>query len=245
MLRFFFGHELTETSSPVYSHLIRWNNTKHIREHFSNEFRNSIKSDPIADLLKGLPSGFNELDLLSRAQWLESKLFLSGYLLSSQGDRMSMAHSLEGRYPFLDHRVIEFCTNLQSNHKIKGLNEKYLLKYMMKGRLPEQVIHRPKQAYRAPVATSLISPQAPEYLREVLSVESLNKSGVFNAQSVGKLIGKMDENRTITENENMAIAGILSTQILIDLFINGNNPFKESKMRVNCPVIYDKKLKVG
>ena len=51
---------------------------------------------------------------------------------------MSMAHSLEGRYPFLDHRVIEFCTNLPSNHKIKGLNEKYLLKQLMKGHLPER-----------------------------------------------------------------------------------------------------------
>ena len=191
------------------------------------------------------PSEFKELDLLSRAQWIESKLFLSGYLLSSQGDRMSMAHSLEGRYPFLDHRVIEFCTNLQSNHKIKGLNEKYLLKQMMKGKLPEQVVNRPKQAYRAPVATSLVSPEAPEYLRYVLSAESLRKSGIFNVQSVEKLLGKMGENRIITENENMAVAGILSTQILVDLFINGNNPYKESRMRVDCPVIYDKKLKSG
>ncbi len=245
MLKFFYGHGLTDTDSPIYSHLIRWNNTKHIREHFSDGFSNSLESDPIGDLLEGLPSGFNELDLLSRAQWIESKLFLSGYLLSSQGDRMSMAHSLEGRYPFLDHRVIEFCTKLQSNHKIKGLNEKYLLKQMMKGKLPDPVVNRPKQAYRAPVATSLISPEAPEYLREVMSAESLNKNGIFDVQSVEKLIGNMGARKTITENENMAIAGILSTQILMDLFMNGNNPFKESKMRVKCPVIYDKKLKVG
>ena len=58
-------------------------------------------------------------------------------------------------------------------------------------------------------------------------------------------MAKWGENRTITENENMAVAGILSTQILVDLFINGNNPYKESRMRVKCPVIYDKKLKEG
>ncbi len=242
MLRFFYGHGLTDTDSPIYSHLIRWNNTKHIREHFSDGFSNSIESDPIGDLLEGFPSGFMDLDLLSRAQWIESKLFLSGYLLSSQGDRMSMAHSLEGRYPFLDHRVIEFCTKLQSNHKIKGLNEKYLLKQMMKGKLPQQVVNRPKQAYRAPVASSLISSEAPEYLRDIMSADSLKKNGIFDAKSVEKLIRNMGERKTITENENMAVAGILSTQILVDLFINGNNPYKESKMRVNCPVKYDKRI---
>ena len=51
-----------------------------------------------------------------------------------------MAHSVEGRYPFLDHRVIEYCSGLPSNFKIKGLNEKYLLKQLMRGRLPDAVI---------------------------------------------------------------------------------------------------------
>ncbi len=94
-------------------------------------------------------------DLLSRAQWLESKMFLSGYLLSSQGDRVSMAHSVEGRYPFLDHRVLEFCLGLRSQDKLKGLNEKYILKKLMNGHLPESVVNRSKQAYRAPVASGL------------------------------------------------------------------------------------------
>ena len=193
--------------------------------------------------LDTLPSDFNDLDLLSRAQWLESKLFLSGYLLSSQGDRMSMAHSVEGRYPFLDHRVIEFCTKLPENHKIKGLNEKYLLKQMMKGRLPDQVVNRPKQAYRAPVATSLISGNAPEYIRDIMSPGQIKRHGIFKTETVEKLLRKMGDGKTVTENENMAVAGILSTQIISDLFISGNNPYKEREMRIKCPVQYDKTLK--
>jgi asparagine synthase (glutamine-hydrolysing) len=181
--------------------------------------------------------------LLSRAQWLESTQFMSGYLLSSQGDRMGMAHSVEGRYPFLDHRVIEFCSRLPWNHKIRGLNEKYLMKKLMDGRLPDQVVHRPKQAYRAPVASSLTSSKAPEYLREVVSPEMLNKFGIFNTGSVEKLLGKMEEGKAATENENMAVAGILSTQILMDIFASGNNPYRETEMRVKCPVTYDKSLK--
>jgi len=59
---------------------------------------------------------------------------------------------------------------------------------------------------------------------------------------VEKLIGRMAERKTITENENMAVADIMSTQILMDLFLNDNNLFKETMMTINCPVIYDKKV---
>ena len=154
-----------------------------------------------------------------------------------------MANSLEIRLPFLDERVIDFAFRLPAKWKIRGLNEKYLVKKLMDGRLPDQVVHRPKQAYRAPVASSLTSPQAPEYLREAISPEMLSKFGIFNPLSVEKLMVKMRTGKVITENDNMALAGILSTQILMDMFVAGNNPHRESEMRVNCPVRYDKSLK--
>jgi len=241
MLKMFFGHRLQDSDSAVYSHLVRWNNSAHIKEHIRKDFLNGV-SDPVEAFVSALPEGFGELDLLSRAQWLEATLFMSGYLLSSQGDRMGMAHSVEGRYPFLDHRLIEFASGLPWNHKIRGLNEKYLMKKLMNGRLPDQVVNRPKQAYRAPVASSLISSRAPEYLQEVLSPGMLQKFGIFNATTVGKLLGKMQDGKTVTENDNMAVAGILSTQILLDMFVAGNNPYHETEMRVHCPVTYDKSL---
>jgi len=242
LAKMFFGYGLKDTDSPIYSHMIRWNNSKHITEHFKKGFLDASAPNPVDSFLDSLPSGFNDLDLLSRAQYLESTLFMSGYLLSSQGDRMGMANSVEGRYPFLDHRLIDFCSKLPWDHKIKGLNEKYLMKKMMEGRLPEKVVKRPKQAYRAPVASSLTSSQAPEYLREVLSPEMLSKFGIFNPVTVEKLLGKMGEGKTVTENENMALAGILSTQILMDMFVSGNKPYRETEMRVKCPVIYDNTL---
>ena len=113
------------------------------------------------------------------------------------------------------------------------------MKKMMEGRLPEKVVNRPKQAYRAPVASSLTSQAAPEYLREVLSADMLNKFGIFNPATVEKLLSKMGDGKTVTENDNMAVAGILSTQILMDMFVSGNNPYRETDMRVKCPVIYD------
>jgi asparagine synthase (glutamine-hydrolysing) len=242
MHRFFYGHRLLETASPIYSHMVRWNNSKHIKTHFSDRMKEFQSADPIESLLSTLPGEMGSWDLLTRAQWLESKMFLSGYLLSSQGDRVSMAHSVEGRYPFLDHRVVEYCLGLRSQDKIKGLNEKYILKKLMNGHLPESVVTRSKQAYRAPVASGLLSSGAPGYLREMLSSDALRKNGFFNPGSVERLVTKMSSGELVTENENMALAGILSTQILSDLFVSKNNPFRETRMRTACPVHYDKQL---
>ncbi len=139
-LKLFFGYKLKETSSPIYSHLLRWNNTSHIIKYLSNDFKNSINNyNPIQELEKKLEKKLKGINLLSRAQWIEIHLFMSGYLLSSQGDRMTMANSVEGRYPFLDHRIIDFCMKLHPDIKINGLNEKFLLKNLMKDKLPNKI----------------------------------------------------------------------------------------------------------
>jgi len=219
VLKLFFGYRLTDTDSPVYSHLLRWNNTTRIKNFFSDDYKANIRSnDPINDLMKGLPTNFRNLDPLSQAQWLESTIFMSGYLLSSQGDRMAMAHSIEGRYPFLDHRIIEFCSKLSPDFKLDGLYEKKLLKKMMKGKLPAPIIDRPKQAYRAPVASTFMV-QTPEYFYHILSTENILNAGVFNYSSIQQLIEKLKSGKQISEVDNMALSGILSTQLLYDQFI--------------------------
>ena len=131
---------------------------------------------------------------------------------------------------------------LEERDKLKGLNEKYILKRMMDGILPQEVIYRPKQAYRAPVATSLLSESAPEYLREMISRDQIGRLGIFRQDSVEKLLAKIESGAVVTENDHMALAGILSTQIIVDLFIAGNNPFRETGMRTECPVFYDQQV---
>lgn len=143
---------------------------------------------------------------------------MSGYLLSSQGDRMAMANSVEGRYPFLDHRIVEFCARLHPDLKLKGLNEKYLLKKLIKGKIPDSVVNRSKQAYRAPIATSFLSESHPEYIDELLSEKSLKDFNIFDPVKTTNLINKLKANPA-SEVENMAIAVILSTQILYQQFI--------------------------
>ncbi|HET7733720.1 MAG TPA: asparagine synthase (glutamine-hydrolyzing), partial [Paludibacter sp.] len=118
-LKMFFGYKLEETDSPVYSHLLRWNNTSRIKNYLSEDLQKEIADyDPVDELAAKLEDKFKGVDLLSRAQWLEVSLFMSGYLLSSQGDRMAMANSVEGRYPFLDYRLMEFCMKLPPDYKL-------------------------------------------------------------------------------------------------------------------------------
>jgi len=239
MLKFFFGYKLGDTTSTVYSHLLRWNNTARIKNHFSESFNNSIGDyDPLLELHKMLPDNFNEMDHLAKAQWLETTIFMSGYLLSSQGDRMAMANSVEGRYPFLDHRIIEFCNNLPPDLKLNGLTEKYLLKKLMKGKLPDPIINRPKQAYRAPVASCFIT-NTPEYLPEILSEKELTNTGIFNLLSVNKLVSNMRLAKQISETDSMALTGIISMQLLHKQFIQ---KYREVPVGLNlgkCKIVSD------
>jgi len=241
MLKMFFGYKLNETSSPIYSHLLRWNNTSRISNYLSNEYKEEIKNyDPISKLEKQLEDKLEGYDYLTKAQFIELNFFMSKYLLSSQGDRMAMANSIEGRYPFLDHRVIEFCMKLNPDLKLNGLNEKYLLKRMMKGRLPESILNRSKQAYRAPIRSTFFSEEMPVYLKEMLSEEKITDFGIFNPEFVNQLKKKMELNKQVSEIDNMAITAILSTQILHDLFINQSMPkLQESELVALNKIVLD------
>jgi asparagine synthase (glutamine-hydrolysing) len=239
VLKMFFGYKLSETESPIYSHLLRWNNTSRIKNYLSKSYKEALDDyNPISEIETQLEDKLKDYDYLTKAQWIELNLFMSKYLLSSQGDRMAMANSIEGRYPFLDHRVIEFCMKLNPDLKLNGLNEKYLLKKMMKGRLPKSILNRPKQAYRAPIRSAFFSEDIPNYLKDMLSEKKLIDFGIFNPEYVNQLKKKMELNKQISEIDNMAITAVLSTQILYDLFIN--KPI--SKLQENELVILNKTI---
>lgn len=235
VLKMFFGYKLNETSSPVYSHLLRWNNTSRINNYLSDEYKTS-KGDynPVAEIERQWEDKLEGMDYLSKAQWIEIKLFMSGYLLSSQGDRMAMANSIEGRYPFLDHRVIEFCMKLPPDLKLNGLNEKFLLKKMIVGKIPDSILNRSKQAYRAPIKSVFTGKNIPAYLKSRLSEEEIKDCGIFNPSHVNQLLLKMDADKQVSEIDNMALTAILSTQILYDMFVKKNIAPLTDKELVAC-----------
>lgn len=133
---------------------------------------------------------------------------------------MAMAHSVEARYPFLDHRVIEFASRLHPSLKMKVLNEKYLLKKIAKDRLPDSIVRRPKQPYRAPDARSFLHHGTPPYVSELMSADALKSCGIFRPESVTALVSKCRSGRAIGVKDNMAFVGILSTQLLVRQFMH-------------------------
>ena len=220
MLRMFFGYQLENRSSPVYSHLLRWKNSSRIMNHLSGDMKqHTAFKDPVSEYANSIESIVSGYTPLEKAQYIETNVFMSGYLLSSQGDRMAMGNSVEGRYPFLDHRIIKFASTLPDEFKLKGLNEKYILKYMMRGKLPESVLKRPKQAYRAPVATALLRNRS-EIVEDMLSEKRMKETGIFNYETVGRLIEKIKKGAMPLETENMTVIGVLSTHLLIKQFID-------------------------
>jgi|WetSurMetagenome_2_1015567.scaffolds.fasta_scaffold22174_2 asparagine synthase (glutamine-hydrolysing) len=230
MLRMFYGYKLEDTDNPFYSHLLRWNNSNHIKKHFSENTKQLLKDYSVLDELeKRLPENFDSWDQLAKSEWLETTVFMSGYLLSSQGDRMAMANSVEGRYPFLDYRVIEFCSSLPADYKLKGLNEKYLLKKLLKNRIPEKILKRPKQAYRAPIKSVFLSKNSPDYVESMLSDEFFRKADIFNYNSIAGLIEKIDKTGVASEIDNMVLSSVISTHLLYSQFIEDKN--KEFNMR--------------
>jgi asparagine synthase (glutamine-hydrolysing) len=214
----FFGTGLTQKDRFDYSHRLRWDTTSRAKRFFSRELQyslNDCRPEQVA-----FPDDFVQWDSLSRAQYLEINTFLSQYLLSSQGDRMLMAHSVEGRYPFLDHHVVDFCNRLPSSLKLYGLTEKYLLRKLAREWLPEAIWRRPKQPYRAPIHRSFFHSSMPDYVRELLSPEAINAVGLFDASVVCQLVKKIEQGLPIGESDAMALAGILSTQLIHHQFVD-------------------------
>ncbi len=219
-LNSFFGSGLAQYDDPLFSHMVRWRNTSRIKAFFAAELQSAVASaDVYEEIRASLPAGFGPLDAVAKAQYLETKLFLSNYLLSSQGDRVAMANSVEIRLPFLDYRLIEFMARVPSRWKLLGLNEKYLLKKVLAPLLPESICRRSKQPYRAPIVCGLLSQANRDRVMEVLSPRAIASAGLFDADKVDRLLKKM---RTVSdpgEVDSMALAGILSSQIIHQQFV--------------------------
>ena len=224
-LRAFFRTSAEDCADQFFSHLPRWGLTSKLKLFYSEDFRARVKSyDPIAELRGRLPASYDGWDGFTRAQYLETAHLLPGYILSSQGDRMSMGHSVEGRFPFLDHRVVQFASTLPPRLKMKVLDEKYLLKRAVGGLIPETIRKRKKQPYRAPDAKSFFNADGSpvDYAAALLSADRVREDGIFNAAAVDRLFAKARAGQVLGTKDNMGLVGVLSTGLLIDRFIRNS-----------------------
>jgi asparagine synthase (glutamine-hydrolysing) len=138
-------------------------------------------------------------DLLSRSLYLWSRLILPHYLLTVLGDRMEMAHSIEGRVPFLDHRLVDYVVQMPSNVKIKGMIEKYALREAAKPYITKTIYERQKHPFLAPPASLAAKKNAMAQLIE----ESLRSSALRSISFVdqNKVIKILDTYKNLPQDE--------------------------------------------
>ena len=219
----FFRQDMQLTDQPLYSHQMRITNSRatHLFLH-SDLKKNLVEQDPLEQLIASLPADYQERTLLEKCQYLEMRTLLRGYLLSSQGDRMLSAHGVEGRFPFLDHHVIEFLAGVPERFRLRGLRDKHLLRETFRSDLPQKILERPKFAFRAPEVGVFI--QDPDGMVEHhLNPKSIDEAGVFDASAVQRFrtrLAQVPEGRFSTR-DNLAFVQMLSTQVLYDRFVRG------------------------
>lgn len=128
---------------------------------------------------------------LDQSLYLWSKATLPHYLLTVLGDRMEMAHSVEGRVPFLDHKLVEFVVNLPPNMKIRHLTEKYTLKEAAKPFITRTIYERQKHPFLAPPALSEQGdPKLRQFLQDTLRSSQARAVPFFSQEKIVKLLDK-------------------------------------------------------
>ena len=212
----FFGQGMEHLHRPVFAHVPRWATSQRALGLLSPALRAELGDfNAMAAFEATLPAQIARWSPLARDQYVEAKSLLAGYLLSSQGDRVAMANSIEGRVPYLDHRVIEFANRLPPSFKIRGMTEKYLLRRALADLLPDEIVNRTKQPYRAPDSASFFFDGRPlDYVADALSETSLREAGYFDPATVSRLYEKCRAGRATGFADNQAFVGVLSTMLL-------------------------------
>jgi asparagine synthase (glutamine-hydrolysing) len=162
------------------------------------------------------PEHFYHLHPFYQLQYYDLKIRLPDAIVHHL-DRASMAHALEARVPFLDHKLLEFCARIPPSLKMKGVNEKYILRRSLKGVLPDEIIRRKKFGMRAPFQQWLRE-DLPDFAVDLLSRDRLHEKGYFNPDIV---LPQLDQHRSGAGNNGKLLLGVLGIQLWDDIFMHG------------------------
>lgn len=160
---------------------------------------------------------------LNRSLWVGARVTLAGHLLQAKGDRVAMHSSVEVRYPFLDEDVFDFTSKLAPQWKLKGFRDKHLLRLVAERWLPKEIARRQKVIFRAPLDSFHIDPE-PKFVSELLSEESLRRTGYFEIAQVRhwrKAFRELRAGSLPRLSVEMGLAAVVATQLWHHTFIDG------------------------
>lgn len=179
-------------------------------------------------------SPFDDLDLtndrmkrwhpLNQSLYVGYKLMLAGLLMISKGDRIAMNSSVETRYPFLDDDVIRFCAGIDPSYKLRGWKEKWILREVAARTLPTRIARRPKTMFRASLSGTFLGAHRPHWVDQLLSPESLAKSGFFDPVAVARQRNWQNWMPRVTPRRfvyDVGLTCVVSTQLWYHLFCGG------------------------
>ncbi|MFB7634870.1 asparagine synthase (glutamine-hydrolyzing) [Streptomyces sp. NPDC056149] len=204
--------------------------------------------DPFGDLLDLVSQapGYAQMPAVHKAQWLEYKTLLPGFLLSTQGERAALAHGVENRCPFLDPAVVRAAASVNLRYD-DGQIEKALLKKAFRAELPEWTTQRPKQPYRAPGST-VFKENRPDYLELLLSERELAGLDCVDQRFARRLVNKIMASpaEEISTKEDQSFLYLLTTAVLNQQFVRGDGDLlgRPSTAALNLRVTVDNRRAV-
>jgi asparagine synthase (glutamine-hydrolysing) len=161
---------------------------------YTSDFQQEIGTDVYAtDLFTRLVDNVKTDEPLDQLLYLDSKTYLPGAILTKV-DRTSMAVSLEARAPLLDHKLIDFVTQIPASLKLKGLDTKHIFKRAVADLIPREILNRPKQGFGVPIQ-EWINQQLRSRIRETLTEKGTRERGYVNANYIDLLLDEHERGR--------------------------------------------------
>lgn len=191
--------------------------SNHVKNFFSNDtLENFSKIDPYSLFLddQDVHNQLSGRSILNQSEYLWSKLLLPNYLLCSLGDRMEMAHSVEGRVPFLDHKLVEFVTTLPSSLKIRNMTEKYILREAARPVITDTVYKRKKHPFVAPPSTNNIEDPMFTFMHEYIG-DHLDKMPFFDKNKIATLLNNIKKSPLQERGETDALIMTIGSLIAL------------------------------
>ena len=189
--------------------------------YYHADFREGLGSFVAYEDLRFDPERIRRWHPLNRSLYFGYKVLLAGMLLSHKGDRVTMANSVEGRYPFLDEEMIAFAARLHPRWKLRrGVKEKYLLRQAAARVLPAEIASRRKSMFRLPLAESFFT-SPPAFVCQLMSEDSLIKTSYFDAAAVRGDYEVFGRGEKLGTFKSLGLTGVMATQLWHHLFLGG------------------------
>jgi len=214
-----------------------WHDTWNVLNEVSDKLLSDDTKDKLHDnkqmheLAERMKPQLENRHSLNQSLYIETKTRLPGWILW-KSDRLSMAHSVEARVPFMDHKLVELTAQLPPWLKLNGMDEKYILRKIMMGHLPEHPQSFKKRAFYTPIKEWFFTKEKLDSLQTYMSAQKIEEVGIFNSKSVMEMLAEITSLPMPNTNDDYyslmklewGLMIVLTVQILHVLFIEKRAP---------------------